>query len=133
MTVQLLVQGFEVGIVTNNVDAMVTFYQDFLGLEFQGELAFAHGRMKRFALGQSVLKLVTFDAPPAQSVPPAGGQAATGFRYVTLVAGNLREIFAKVEASEHKVGEPISEFQPGLGFFFVIDPDGNWIELAGSI
>ena len=79
MTVQLLVQGFEVGIVTNNVDAMVTFYQDFLGLEFQGELAFAHGRMKRFALGQSVLKLVTFDAPPEKAFRQGVARRPLGF------------------------------------------------------
>ncbi len=133
MTVQLLVQGCEMGIVTNNLEPMLAFYQDFLGLELQGELAFAGGSMKRFALGQSVIKLVSFDEPPQQGSPAGGGQAATGFRYVTLVVGNVREMLAKVEASEYKVGEPITEFQPGLGYFFIVDPDGNWVELAGPI
>ncbi len=133
MTVQLLVQGCEVGIVTTNLDAMVAFYQDFLGLELQGELAFPGGSMKRFALGQSVLKLVTLDDPPSQGSPEGGGLAATGFRYVTLVVANAREMLAKVEASEYKIGEPLTEFQPGLGYFFIVDPDGNWVELAGPI
>ncbi len=133
MTVQLLVQGCEVGIVTTNVDAMVAFYGDFIGLEFQGDLEFPGGRMKRFALGQSVVKLVTFDLQPAERSPAGAPETATGLRYVTLVVGNVREMLAKVEASEHELGAPLTEFQPGLGYFFVMDPDGNSVELAGPI
>ncbi|MBW2272739.1 MAG: VOC family protein [Deltaproteobacteria bacterium] len=133
MSLQLLVPGVEVGVVTTNLDPMLAFYRDMLGLEHQGELAFPGGSMQRFALGQSTLKLVSYDEPPAGEVVPGGGQAARGLRYITLVVGNAREMLAKLEAAGHPIVEPISEFVPGAGFFFTADPDGNWVELAGPI
>jgi hypothetical protein len=59
MAVQLLAPSIEVGLVTTGRDAMVAFYQDFLGLAHQGDLDFAGGSMKRYAVGNNVvLKLV---------------------------------------------------------------------------
>jgi catechol 2,3-dioxygenase-like lactoylglutathione lyase family enzyme len=133
MSLQLLVPGVEVGVVTTNLDPMLAFYGDLLGLELQGELAFAGGSMQRFVLGQSILKLVTYDEPPAGEVVPGGGRAARGFRQITLVVGNLREMYAKIEAAGHPIVEPVTEFVPGAGYFFTADPDGNWVELAGPI
>ncbi len=133
MSVQLLLPGVEVGIVTTNLEPMLAFYRDVLGLELQGELPFPGGTMQRFALGQSVLKLVTMDEPPEGEVVPGGGRAARGLRYVTLVVANVREMCAQLEAAGHPIAEPITEFAPGAGYFFTSDPDGNWVELAGPI
>ena len=133
MSVQLLVPGVEVGVVTTNLEPMLAFYRDVLGLELQGELPFPGGTMQRLAVGQSVVKLVTLDEAPAGQVVPGGGKAARGFRYITLVVANVREMCAELEAAGHPIAEPITEFSPGAGFFFTVDPDGNWVELAGPI
>ncbi len=44
MAVELLAQSVEIGVVTTNRDAMVDFYENFLGLPFQGDLDFPAAR-----------------------------------------------------------------------------------------
>ena len=49
---------------------------------------------------------------------------------VGLVTTNRDEM-----ASDYDVVEPLTEFapMPGMGWMFVADPDGNWIELCGTL
>ena len=61
----LLSPGIEVGLVTTNLEAMVAFYEGFLELEPQGEIEFEGGSQRRYSLGGSVLKLVSYTPPPA--------------------------------------------------------------------
>ena len=75
MKLDLLSPGIEVGLVTTNLDAMVAFYEGFLELEFQGEIEFPGGSQRRYSLGGSVLKLVTFTTPPPLPAAPGGGRA----------------------------------------------------------
>lgn len=89
MAVELLATSVEVGVVTTNLDAMVDFYENFLGLPHQGDLDFPGGTMKRYAIGNNVLKLVTLDEPPAAPAVPGGGPAQAGIRYLTLVVTNV--------------------------------------------
>ena len=102
----LLSPGVEIGLVTTNVDAMVTFYEGFLGLEPQGQIDFADGTQRRYTLGGSVLKLVTYTTPPPLPVAAGGGRAQAGLRYVTIGVRNLRDLAAKVEAAGYDVVEP---------------------------
>ena len=131
----LLSPGIEVGLVTTNLDAMVAFYEGFLCLESQGEIEFVGGRQRRYVLGASVLKLVTYDSPPAAPVAPGGGRAQAGLRYFTIGVNGLRAAAAAFEAAGLEVVEPPTEFAPvpGMGWMFVADPDGNWIELFGTL
>jgi catechol 2,3-dioxygenase-like lactoylglutathione lyase family enzyme len=131
----LLTPGIEVGLVTLNPDPMVAFYEGFLELEFQGELEFPGGRQRRYTLGNGVLKLVTYSPPPPQPAAPGGGRAQAGVRYVTIGVQNLRAVAEEFAASPYDIVEPLTEFAPvpGMGWMFVADPDGNWIELFGTL
>jgi catechol 2,3-dioxygenase-like lactoylglutathione lyase family enzyme len=131
----LLTPGIEVGVVTTNLDAMIAFYEGFLGLEFQGEVDFPGGSQRRYSLGTSVLKLVTYTPPPPEPAAPGGGRAQAGVRYFTVGVNNLREMADAVGDSEYEVVEPLTEFAPvpGMGWMFFADPDGNWIELFGAL
>jgi predicted enzyme related to lactoylglutathione lyase len=135
VNLDLLTPTVEIGLVTTHLDPMVAFYEDFLGLELQGEIEFADGRQRRYALGTSVIKLVTYNTPPAQPVMPGGGKAQAGMRYLTIGVTNLRETAAKIEAAGYQVVEPPTEFEPvpGMGWMFIADPDGNSIELFGTL
>jgi catechol 2,3-dioxygenase-like lactoylglutathione lyase family enzyme len=131
----LLTPGIEVGVVTTNLDAMIAFYEGFLGLEFQGEVDFPGGSQRRYSVGTSVLKLVTYTPPPPEPAAPGGGRAQAGVRYFTVGVNNLREMADAVGDSEYEVVEPLTEFAPvpGMGWMFFADPDGNWIELFGAL
>ena len=136
MAVELLAPSIEVGIVTTNIATMVEFYEGFLGLPLQGELDFPGGTMKRYGVGTSVvIKLVTLDTPPAQPVAPGGGHAQAGIRYITLVVKNLTETAKQIEDAGYTAVQPLAEFAPvpGMGWLFVADPDGNWVELVGPL
>jgi catechol 2,3-dioxygenase-like lactoylglutathione lyase family enzyme len=127
--------GIEVGLVTSNLDAMVAFYEGFLELEPQGVIDFEGGSQRRYSLGNSVLKLVTYTPPPAVPAAPGGGRAQAGLRYFTIGVNKLRAVSEAFEASGYEVVEPLTEFAPvpGMGWMFVADPDGNWIELFGAL
>jgi catechol 2,3-dioxygenase-like lactoylglutathione lyase family enzyme len=131
----LLAPSVEVGVVTTNIEAMVAFYEGFLGLEFQGEVEFPGGTQRRYSLGKNVLKLVTFDSPPPLPPAPGGGRAQAGIRYFTIAVRDLRAAAGMFDASEYQIVEPVTEFAPvpGMGWMFVADPDGNWIELFGTL
>jgi catechol 2,3-dioxygenase-like lactoylglutathione lyase family enzyme len=131
----LLAPGIEVGIVTTDLDALVAFYEGFLELELQGELDFPGGSQRRYALGGSVLKLVTYTDPPADPVAPGGGRARAGVRYLTVGVTGLRAVAEAFAASPYDIVEPLTEYAPvpGMGWMFVADPDGNWIELFGVL
>ena len=121
--------------MTTDLDPMVAFYGDFLGLDFQGELDFPGGSMRRYALGGNVIKLVTYDPPPLQPTAPGGGRTQAGLRYITFGVKNLSALAEKIAASDYEFAEPLTEFEavPGMGFLFVADPDGNWIEFFGML
>ena len=135
MAVELLAQSVEVGLVTTNLDAMVGFYEGFLGLPHQADLDFPGGTMKRYAIGNNVLKLVTLTEPPAAPVAPGGGPAQAGIRYFTLVVANATEVARQVGAAGYMFAQPLAEFAPvpGMGWMFVADPDGNWVDLVGPL
>jgi catechol 2,3-dioxygenase-like lactoylglutathione lyase family enzyme len=135
MNLDLLTPAVEIGLVTTNLDAMVEFYEGFLGLEPQGEIEFADGSQRRYTLGGSVIKLVTFTTPPPLPTTPGGGRAQAGLRYFTIGIQNLREAAARIEAAGYQIVEPPTEFVPvpGMGWMFIADPDGNSIELFGTL
>ncbi|HEX2212687.1 MAG TPA: VOC family protein [Mycobacterium sp.] len=131
----LLSPGIEVGLVTTNLDAMVSFYEGFLELEPQGEIEFPGGSQRRYSLGGSVLKLVTYTPPPSAPAAAGGGRAQAGLRYFTIGVSNLRGVAEAFAGSDYEVVEPLTEFTPvpGMGWMFVADPDGNWVELFGTL
>lgn len=136
MAVQILAPSIEVGLVTTNRDAMVGFYEGFLGLAHQADLHFPGGSMKRYAIGANVvLKLVGYDEPPAAPAVPGGGRAQAGIRYITLVVADVRDAARQAAEAGHPVVEEPTAFPavPGMGWCFVADPDGNWVELVGPV
>ena len=135
MKLDLLLPSVELGLVTTNLDAMVEFYEGFLGLELQGVVEFEDGSQRRYALGSNVLKLVSYTTPPPLPTTPGGGHAQAGLRYFTIGVTNLREVAREVEAAGYEVVVPPTEFVPvpGMGWMFIADPDGNSIELFGTL
>jgi predicted enzyme related to lactoylglutathione lyase len=135
MNLDLLTPAVEIGLVTTNLEAMIEFYEGFLGLEPQGEIESGDVSQRRYTLGGSVIKLVTYTTPPSLPPTPGGGRAQAGLRYFTIGIQNLRDAAARIEAAGYDIVEPVTEFAPvpGMGWMFIADPDGNSIELFGTL
>ena len=122
----------ETGIVTDNIEPMVSFYKEVLGLPFLEEVRYPGGSQHRFSCGTAIVKILRFDVPPTVGLPPGGPSGgAKGVRYLTFKIQNVRQIVEEVRAAGYGVPQEPFQFAPDLMVAFVQDPDGNWIELYG--
>lgn len=135
MKFELLSPAVEIGLITTNLDAMVDFYEHFLELQCQGTIDFPGGSQRRYTFGNGVLKLVTYTEPPALPPVPGGGHAQAGLRYFSIGVKGVRAAESACAAAGFQIVEPLTEFAavPGMGWFYVADPDGNWLELFGTL
>ena len=133
MPVTLSKSAIDLGIVTNNPDAMLGFYRDLLGFRYEASVDMPGGTtMHRLWCGESLIKILQHRNPPPASAPPGGIQGATGYRYWTMIVSNLDEIVEECKAAG---AEPIVgpvEIRPGVKIAIVEDPDGNWVEFVAG-
>jgi catechol 2,3-dioxygenase-like lactoylglutathione lyase family enzyme len=130
MGVNLKKEAIDLGIITNNAEAMVAFYRDVLGLKELPPLTLPGMRIEQFACGESTVKIVTMKRPVTNECAPGGLSGATGMRYFTMWVANLAEIVAACEAAQATIAVPIAEIAPGTTIAIVEDPDGNWVEFV---
>lgn len=122
--------AIDLGIVTNNLDAMLEFYKDKLGLDFEATIDMPLGGvMHRYRVGDSVIKIVETDPRPEVESPPGGIRGATGYRYWTIHVPDINGLVAKLEEDGVPVVVPVKTIRPGVAIAMVTDPDGNWVEL----
>ena len=123
-------QGFDLGIVTNNGDAMLEFYRDVVGLEYEATMKLEElgiARMDLLRCNDSVLKLVT----ATSEVPPSTGgglDGCAGMRYFTIAVDDIAAAVADCEAAGTPIVWPRQEVRRGVTIAMVEDPDGNWVE-----
>ena len=122
--------AIDIGIITKDIEAMLTFYRDSLELEFEASIPMpGGGTMNRFKVGDSVIKIIELD-PSAPAEAPLGGiRGASGYRYWTIHVNNLEECVATIEAAGYKVVVPVKKIREGIAIAIVEDPDANWVEL----
>ena len=131
MGVKVAKDAIDLGIVTTNGDAMLSFYRDVLGFKHEGDITMEQVGIKvmhRLWFGNSLIKIVVPVQAPGASPAPGGIQGGTGYRYWTMTIANLDEVLSAVEAAGHKVVWPRREVRPGVVIGMVEDPDGNWVE-----
>ena len=122
--------GFDLGVVTTNGDAMLEFYRDVVGLEFEATMAMEAlgiARMDRLRCNDSTLKLVT----PTTDVPAGKGgriPGRTGLRDLTINVDDVEAAVADCEDAGAPIVWPPQEARPGVKIAMVEDPDGNWLE-----
>ncbi len=130
MSILVTKPAIDLGIVTNNLEAMLGFYRDTLGLEFEAAIPMPGGGvMNRFKVGESVIKIIETDPKPAASAAPGGIRGATGYRYWTITVRNLADCVARAAAQGSKIVVPAKVIRPGVTIAIIADPDGNWVEL----
>lgn len=118
----------DIGILVNDIQKSLAFYQDLLGLKKIGELPIPFGHMHRLGFGDSFVKLVD-----PKKIPPAGELGLTkalGFRYLTFQISNIDEVCAACEKAGVTFELPKQELLPGVTVAMVRDPDGNVVEFV---
>ena len=129
MPVELTKSAIDLGIVTNNPEPMLAFYRDLLGFRFEATTPMPGGStMHRLWCGDSLIKIVQHDKPPASEAAPGGIAGATGYRYWTMSVSNLEEMTEACANAGHRGRVPGTEIRPGVRISMVEDPDGNWVE-----
>ena len=122
--------SIDLGLVTGQLDAMLDFYQDTLGLPVEGVVEMPRGgKMTRLKIGDTVLKLVTHGQTPEAKNPPNGLLGATGIRYFTITVSNLVAATQSCKDAGYKVPLGPLVSRPGVNIAMIEDPDGNWVEL----
>ena len=104
MIVEVTKAAIDIGIITKDIDAMMAFYGDTLGLEFETSMPMpGGGTMNRFKVGDSIIKVIELDpAAPADAVP-GGIRAASGYRYWTIHCSNLEATVQKATEAGSKI------------------------------
>jgi glyoxylase I family protein len=134
MSAQVGKEAIDVGIVTTNGDAMLEFYRDVIGLEYEATLNMEQvgiAQMHRVWFGKTLVKIVV----PVKGVddgPSGGMMGSTGIRYITLTVKNLDEVLGACEAAGATIVWPRREVRPGVVIGMVEDPDGNWVEFIDA-
>jgi len=130
VSIEVKKAAIDIGIVTNNLDAMLSFYKDTLGLEFEAAIDMPGGGvMNRFKVGDSVIKIIETDPKPTAVAAPGGIRGATGYRYWTITVGNLEACVQKATEDGAKIIVAAKVVRPGITIAIIADPDGNWVEL----
>jgi len=120
--------GLDVGIVARDIDAMLEFYVETLGLDYVESLAIPWGMMHRLRFEASWLKLVAPTVPVASG--PSGLDAAAGLRYVTFEVIDIDAPWARLMTAGAEVFHDLGPFgRHGVTMGMVFDPDGNVVEL----
>ena len=130
MSINVVKESIDIGLVTDNVAAMTEFYHQTLGLEIEAVLNMPGGaEMTRLVCGTSIIKLVRQPKTPAQANPPGGIAAATGIRYFTITIDDLESAVQRCRAAGCNVPLGPLQARPGVNIAMIEDPDGNWVEL----
>jgi len=130
VTVRISKPALDLGIITRDAGPLLAFYKELLGLPLESVIPMpSGGTMHRLKVGESVLKIVQLDKPPAADAASGGIPAATGMRYFTLHVSNLQEMVDASDKAGYKIVVPIKTIRAGVSIAIVEDPDGNWVEL----
>ena len=121
-------ESIDLGLIVRNMDACRRFYGETLGLPFEGEMPLGGaGRMYRYLIGTTVLKLLTADEQTPAG--PSGMRAQTGLRYFTISVPDIEAAVERVREQGIEPSLPIREIRPGVRIAMLTDPDGNTVEL----
>jgi catechol 2,3-dioxygenase-like lactoylglutathione lyase family enzyme len=64
VTTEIQKNAIDIGIITNHLEAMLSFYSETLGLELEAVIDMPGGGvMNRFTVGDSIVKVIGIDPP----------------------------------------------------------------------
>jgi catechol 2,3-dioxygenase-like lactoylglutathione lyase family enzyme len=139
-----MVAPLEPGIVCIDIERMLKFYTEVLGLKLVGDAqttpemstkfgATPHGyRIVRLQTpyGERI-KLAQPKVPPVQNPVPEWAYERQGLAYLTFIVDDMKPILARLKANQVKlVSEKPVEVRKGVFAQFLLDPEGNYLEFV---
>jgi catechol 2,3-dioxygenase-like lactoylglutathione lyase family enzyme len=113
--------------VVRDIDRMLAFYRDALGLPMERKLDFPGMQLWCLSTGAGTLKLAKTDEAQESANPPGGYATATGLRYISLEVDDPHE---RADAASDAGGTTQFKLDmPGITLALVDDPEGNQVEL----
>jgi catechol 2,3-dioxygenase-like lactoylglutathione lyase family enzyme len=139
-----MVAPLEPGIVCIDMDRMLKFYTEVLGLQLVADAqttpemstkfrATPHGyRIVRLQTpyGERI-KLAQPKVPPVQNPVPEWVYERQGLAYFTFIVDDMKPILARLKANKVRlISEEPVEVRKGVFAQFVLDPEGNYVEFV---
>lgn len=124
---ELAREQVDVGVVPHDIDAMITFYRDVLGLEPRSSFPVPKGRLEQFRIGDGTLRLYCVTPSPPREAPSAH---AVGLRQLIFATPDLEGAVRRAEACAVAVRR-FDEGESGQPVAVMADPDGNEVRLHG--
>jgi catechol 2,3-dioxygenase-like lactoylglutathione lyase family enzyme len=139
-----MVAPLEPGIVCIDMERMLKFYTEVLGLKLVSDAETTPEMSKKFGAtphgyrivrlqtpyGERV-KLVQPKTPPQQRPVPEWTFQRHGFAYMTFIIGDMQDMVARLKAHGVKlVSEGPVEVRTGVFALFTLDPEGNYVEFV---
>lgn len=131
MAVELAKPTIDIGIVSKDAEASAAFYGGVLGLPPLADVQMDGLLIRRFQVGDCVLKVLQYDTSPSRDGGGGALGAATGIRYWTMSVTDLDEVLKLCVNGGHPAIDGPNEVRPGVSIAFVADPDGNIVEFVG--
>ena len=140
--------ALEVGLVVQNLDAMLAFYQEVLGCVEVRRADIPPALSAGIAVhpdgytnvwlqtpNAEVIKLVAPPAAPVNPGHPANSAERTGFAYLTFYCEQIEAVLATAEAAGATVRSERAYLSGDIGvkMVFFEDPEGNVIELVERV
>jgi catechol 2,3-dioxygenase-like lactoylglutathione lyase family enzyme len=134
----------EPGIVCTDMERMLKFYTEIVGLKLVGDAettpemstkfrATPHGyRIVRMQTpyGERI-KLAQPKVPPAKNPIPEWVFQRGGISYITFIIDNVKAMVERLRANNVKlVSEEPVEVRKGVFAIFALDPEGNYVEFV---
>lgn len=135
---------FEIGIVVDDIDAVLPFYTEVLGLSVLSDLSVSPAISRPAGLAQDgyrVVRLETARGDRLKLARPAGGAQAgsasayamerAGASYVTFIVDELPSLYDKLVSARVGIkSDGIVSLRPGVSLVLATDPAGNWLEFV---
>lgn len=137
----------EPGIVCIDIEQMIRFYTDVLGLRMINDVETSPERSSKFgaapdgyrivrlqtAMGQK-LKLVQPKTPPSRNPLPEWVFQRQGIAYLTFVVADIRDVTARLKACGVRTVsyEPV-EIRERIVAIFTLDPENNYVEFVETL
>ena len=136
--------ALELAIITNRPEEMLRFYRNVLGLHYQMRIDFPSptgtqdlgvppGFQHRLLAGGMLIKLIHCPGAGIVQSPRERAYDRTGMRFITIVVNNLHEAVEGCRKGGGSVLQEANCYEGSVHYAFVADPDGNEIELVGTL